>query len=93
MAGRLFLRQWQGVAGGTSATLDPGVYCGGIAVSGGANVTFNPGTYIINGGGFVISGGSTVATPSKFQKRDILQQISPRAGRVSPRLHAPAASE
>src|SRR5947207_3254168 len=34
------------VSGGT-ATLNPGVYCQGIAISGGASVTFNPGLYIL----------------------------------------------
>jgi Flp pilus assembly protein TadG len=40
-------------------TLNPGVYCGGIAISNGATATFNPGTYIINGGGLNFSGGTT----------------------------------
>lgn len=44
----------------TTKTLSPGVYCGGIIVSGGANVTFTSGNYILNGGGFNISGNSTV---------------------------------
>lgn len=30
-----------------TATLNPGVYCGGIEINNGANVTFNPGTYIL----------------------------------------------
>jgi hypothetical protein len=30
-----------------TATLNPGVYCGGIEINYGANVTFNPGTYIL----------------------------------------------
>ena len=31
----------------STATLNPGVYCGGIQINNGANVTFNPGTYIL----------------------------------------------
>jgi Flp pilus assembly protein TadG len=30
-----------------TATLNPGVYCGGIEINNGANVTFNSGTYIL----------------------------------------------
>jgi hypothetical protein len=45
----------------SSATLNPGLYCGGIALGGSANVTFNPGTYIIDGGGLSILAGATVA--------------------------------
>ena len=30
-----------------TATLNPGVYCGGIRLNAGANVTLNPGTYIL----------------------------------------------
>jgi Flp pilus assembly protein TadG len=43
-----------------SATLSPGVFCGGLSVSGGASVTLSPGTYIMNGGSFSISGNSTI---------------------------------
>jgi hypothetical protein len=38
-------------------TINPGVYCGGINIGGG-NVTLTPGTYILNGGGLRIQGGS-----------------------------------
>jgi Flp pilus assembly protein TadG len=42
-----------------SATISPGVYCGGISVNGGSShLTINPGTYIINGGSFNVSAGS-----------------------------------
>jgi len=34
-------------SGNVSATLNPGVYCGGISIAGKANIQFNPGTYII----------------------------------------------
>ena len=40
-----------------SATLNPGVYCGGIAILGG-KATFNTGLYVINGGGLTILAGS-----------------------------------
>ena len=42
-----------------TATLNPGVYCGGITITGSSNVTFNPGTYILNGGGFTSSSSNT----------------------------------
>src|SRR6266542_169668 len=41
--------------------LDPGVYCGGITINSKTGVKFNPGTYILNGGGLTIHGGSTVS--------------------------------
>jgi len=46
------------VNGGT-ATLDPGVYCGGITITGSSTVNFNPGVYILNGGGFTSSSSTT----------------------------------
>ncbi len=42
-----------------ATTLDPGTYCGGIAINfpaGGGTVTLNPGVYYINGGGFQMLG-------------------------------------
>jgi Flp pilus assembly protein TadG len=48
------------LSGGSSATINPGVYCGGINLSGGATLTMNPGVYIMNGGSFSMSGGTTV---------------------------------
>ena len=47
------------VSGGT-VTLSPGVYCGGISISSTTNVTFSPGNYILNGGGFAVSGQATL---------------------------------
>ena len=47
------------VSGGATAVANPGVYCKGISISGGSRLTFNPGTYILKGGGFSVSGGST----------------------------------
>ena len=42
------------------ATLNPGVYCGGIAITSGAVVTFQPGVYILDGGGLSVGGQSTI---------------------------------
>ena len=39
-----------------SATLSPGVYCGGIDISGNNNITFEPGVYILDGGDFNVVG-------------------------------------
>jgi hypothetical protein len=45
----------------STATLNPGVYCGGIdIVSSGHTITLNPGTYILNGGGLRATGGNTL---------------------------------
>jgi hypothetical protein len=41
-------------------TLNPGVYCGGIQVSSGITVTLNSGLYVLNGGGFKMSGGGSL---------------------------------
>jgi Flp pilus assembly protein TadG len=46
--------------GGNGATLQPGVYRGGIAIRGGGTVTLAPGVYIIDGGGLSIGGNSTL---------------------------------
>jgi hypothetical protein len=49
---------------GQTATLNPGIYTGGITVSGNSHVTLNPGVYIINGGGVTIgSFDSTTGRP------------------------------
>lgn len=47
-------------------TLSPGVYVGGITISGNGNYTLNPGIYIMDGGGFSISGGATVNASGVF---------------------------
>ncbi|MGH9943142.1 MAG: hypothetical protein ACRD9R_12385, partial [Pyrinomonadaceae bacterium] len=51
------------VSSGT-ATLNPGVYCGGIEIASGSNVTFRPGLYVLrannSGGGLEVASGSTV---------------------------------
>jgi hypothetical protein len=45
----------------SSATLDPGVYCGGItAHANGTVLTLHPGTYVISKGGLTIDAGVTV---------------------------------
>lgn len=44
-----------------SATLNPGVHCGGIDIGSSAEVTFNPGVYVIKNGQFKI-GSSAQAT-------------------------------
>jgi Flp pilus assembly protein TadG len=44
---------------GSSTTLQPGIYQGGIQVTGGT-VTFSPGVYILNGGGLAVSGNSSI---------------------------------
>jgi len=41
-------------------TLSPGTYCGGIDISSEAKVTLNPGTYVLNGGGLKVAGGSKI---------------------------------
>jgi Tfp pilus assembly protein PilX len=50
-------------SGGTH-TLSPGTYCG-ITMSN-SNVTFNPGTYILYGGGFTQSNGTTTGAGVTF---------------------------
>jgi Flp pilus assembly protein TadG len=44
----------------TSTTLDPGVYCGGIAIHSGATVRLNPGVYYLDGGDLVVNGSAGV---------------------------------
>jgi hypothetical protein len=51
---------------GSSRTLNPGVYDGGITLSGSASVTLNPGTYYINGGGINMSGPSSISGNGVF---------------------------
>ncbi len=47
-----------------TATMGPGVYCGGINVDGTAVLTLTPGVYIMNGGGFTVSHQGTVNATS-----------------------------
>lgn len=44
-----------------TATLSPGVYCGGIHITGSAVVSFNSGTYIMLGGGLTVDRGAVVS--------------------------------
>jgi hypothetical protein len=48
------------VSGGTTKTLSPGVYCGGISVTGNSTINLSPGTYIMDQGLFTVGGGSSV---------------------------------
>jgi hypothetical protein len=45
---------------GTSITLDPGVYQGGLSFSGQTSVTMKPGIYYMQGGGFSFQGQGTL---------------------------------
>jgi hypothetical protein len=49
---------------GTPANLNPGSYCGGIAITGSAQVTLNPGVYIMSGGGLQINSANSRITGS-----------------------------
>jgi Flp pilus assembly protein TadG len=44
-----------------TATLSPGVYCGGITISSNANVIFLPGVYIMRNGGLSASGNASMS--------------------------------
>jgi len=48
------------LGGGSTKTINQGVYCGGITVSNGATMTMTAGTYTMLGGGFNLMGGATV---------------------------------
>ncbi len=48
------------INGGTSATFNPGVYCGGIQFNGSVTASFAPGVYIISNGYFQLNGTSTL---------------------------------
>jgi hypothetical protein len=49
------------VSGSGSATLSPGVYCGGISVHGSSSVTFSAGTYVLLGGGLNVTGSPSLS--------------------------------
>src|SRR5581483_4525122 len=49
------------VVAGSTATLQPGVYCGGLVISLGANVTLAPGIYTIQDGPFLVNGNSSLS--------------------------------
>jgi len=42
-------------------TLEPGVYCGGIAIRGGAVVTLKPGLYVMKDGPLSVTGGGAIS--------------------------------
>ncbi|MDB5308374.1 MAG: hypothetical protein JWO38_2576 [Gemmataceae bacterium] len=58
------------LSAGRSATLNPGIYTGGIKVTGNSHVTLNPGLYYIDGGGVQIGSydvnGRPVSTDSSY---------------------------
>jgi hypothetical protein len=43
-----------------TATLTPGVYCGGISVNAGATATLSPGVYYMDQGSLTVNGGGTL---------------------------------
>ena len=43
------------------ATLNPGVFCGGLTIVGTNEITLNPGVYIMDGGNFDVSGGGSIS--------------------------------
>ena len=49
-----------------SDTIDPGIYCGGIAVSSNADLTFNPGNYVIKDGAFNANSNATLVGSQVF---------------------------
>lgn len=46
--------------GSTIATINPGVYVGGVKIDGTAKVTMNPGVYVMATGGFIVAQGGSV---------------------------------
>jgi hypothetical protein len=79
------------VAGGT-ATLQPGIYCGGLIITLGANVKMAPGVYIIKDGPFLVNGNSTLtgenvgiylkglASNLKFDTQTTISLTAPKTG-------------
>lgn len=78
------------VVDGTSTALNPGTYCGGLAINNGAVVTLNPGLYVISGDTFEMNGSEvagsdvTVALADTNVKLDlqssILRWSAPKTG-------------
>jgi hypothetical protein len=81
------------VLAGVTATLNPGVYCGGIKVWSGATANMNPGVYIMSGGGVQVFSASTLKgdgvaiyntgpTPGKIQflSGSTVQLTAPSSG-------------
>jgi Flp pilus assembly protein TadG len=48
------------VVDGETASLSPGVYCGGLTVTNGAEVTLRPGIFIVKDGPLVVDGNATL---------------------------------
>src|SRR5205823_3541203 len=48
-------KSWHG-----TATISPGVYCGGMKLTAGGNVTLNPGIYYLDGGSLSMEGQTTL---------------------------------
>ena len=44
-----------------SATINPGVYTGGLTLGGGMTITMNPGIYYMKGGSFTVANGVTLS--------------------------------
>jgi hypothetical protein len=55
----------ESLSGNSSATINPGIYSR-ITVSGNATLTMNTGTYIIEGGGFTVSGNASASCAHVF---------------------------
>ena len=75
----------ENLAGNSSATIKPGIYSS-ISVSGSASLTLSSGTYIIEGGGFSVSGAASV-TGSGVHDRQRRQRL-PQHGRDLRQHHA-----
>jgi hypothetical protein len=66
----------------TTATLNPGTYCGGISLGPGANVTFNPGIYTLtststsNGGLTIGIGANASGTGVAFYNSDVRSGVA-----------------
>ena len=48
------------IINGSTVTLQPGVYCGGLSLQGNSVVTLNPGVYVIKDGGLSTSGQASL---------------------------------
>ncbi len=48
------------INGNQRATLDPGVYCGGLQVAGNSEITLSPGIYVMHNGDFRITSNAVV---------------------------------
>ena len=76
--------------GGTDITMEPGIYCGGMAFNAAAShVTFSPGVYVIKGGDWTVDGGAWSGNGVTFYFADA-SKIQFNSG-VSIDLRAPQA--